>query len=298
MSNDVKVLAVFSTIAACVPCVTCVTCVTCKFHFCCLDSCLGQLTRRSKNGDSEATKPRSLPRWGRPNVPGTACGMGLPGAEICAVRICCCWNLLEFGRKAKAKVMAPYKKPFLRCDFELLSTETSLWEHFSGNDEANVLRQWKSVLLQSRQHPIQPTRTKELKGWWTSVFRCHVLVLWHHWSLPCWQDNFDRQGLHVFVSAKWCVAVSLSVASHKSNSEAFHDISFSHFFRNDQNLGTKEFLPNVVCLWSFWWRKIWSLGWTGKSVFGDVGSHKSRRIVPGRIVFAWDLGVIATVVGV
>ena len=69
MSNDVKVLAVFST------CVTCVTCVTCKFHFCCLDSCLGQLTRRSKNGDSEvsavsalqhlaaeATKPRSLPR--------------------------------------------------------------------------------------------------------------------------------------------------------------------------------------------------------------------------------------------
>lgn len=154
-----------------------VTYVTCKFHFCCLDSCLGQLTRRSKNGDSEvsavsalqhlaaeATKPRSLPRWGRPNVPGTACGMGLPGAEQIPLprseSVRSCWNL---AGKPRPRWWRLTRSHFSGATL-ILSTETSLWEHFSGNDEANVLRQWKSVLLQSRQHPIQPTQTKELKG--------------------------------------------------------------------------------------------------------------------------------------
>jgi hypothetical protein len=39
---------------------------------------------------------------------------------------------LEFGRKAKAKVMAPYKKPFLRCDvdpfYRNIALGTLLWK--------------------------------------------------------------------------------------------------------------------------------------------------------------------------
>ena len=79
---------------------------------------------------------------------------------------------------------------------------------------------------------------KGAKGWWTSVCTCRILVLWHHWSLPCWQDNFDRQGLHArFLVAECCcfnkmISCCFVVAPHfpKSNLETFHDIFIQPLF--------------------------------------------------------------------